>query len=54
MPSKVARGRGVVEQTLGEGYVGVVISDFYPPFDKPKYRGQKCLLHLLAPKSREG
>ena len=44
---KSSRGRGVVEQTLGEGYDGVVVSDFYPPFDKLMYRGQKCLLHLL-------
>jgi hypothetical protein len=44
---KSSRGRGVVEETLGEGYDGVVVSDFYPAFDKLKYRGQKCLLHLL-------
>lgn len=44
---KSSRGRGVIEQTLGEGYDGVIVTDFYPAFDKLKYRGQKCLLHLL-------
>lgn len=41
------RGKRVIEETLGEGYDGVVVTDFYPSFDRLKYRGQKCLLHLL-------
>jgi len=44
---KNSRGRGVVKETLGDDYRGVTISDFYPPWDRLKYRSQKCLLHLL-------
>lgn len=44
---KETRRRTVVEETLGEDYVGVVGSDFYPSFDKLPYRQQKCLVHLL-------
>ena len=41
------RGKSVIEETLGERYDGVVVTDFYPSFNRLKYRGQKCLLHLL-------
>ena len=42
-----SRGKSVIEETLGECYDGVAVTDFYPSFDKLRYRGQKCLLHLL-------
>lgn len=42
-----SRGKIVIEETLGDGYEGVAVTDFYPSFDKLKYRSQKCLLHLL-------
>jgi transposase len=41
------RGRRVVEEALGPGYGGVVVSDFYPTLAGLPYGQQKCLVHLL-------
>ncbi|MDP2720208.1 MAG: IS66 family transposase [Dehalococcoidia bacterium] len=44
-----SRGSKVVSDILGEKYQGVLISDFYSAYNKPKALAkQRCLGHLLA------
>ncbi|MBL7071846.1 MAG: IS66 family transposase, partial [Candidatus Omnitrophica bacterium] len=43
-----SRGQRVVEELLGEGYGGVLISDFLSAYNKIKTKGkQRCLIHIL-------
>lgn len=41
------RSRRIVEESLGEEFDGVVISDFLPSYKNLPYTQQKCLVHLL-------
>ena len=46
------RGKGVVDEVLGDGFAGVLVSDFYAAYhhyDSPK---QRCWAHLLRGHSR--
>jgi hypothetical protein len=40
------RSKDVIKDALGD-YKGIVITDFYPSFDRMDYRQQKCTVHLL-------
>jgi len=42
-----SRGSTVPKEVLGEGYKGIVISDFYSAYNRLKVRQQKCWVHLL-------
>lgn len=42
-----SRGRKTLKETLGEGFAGTLISDFYSVYLNLPYRMQKCLVHLL-------
>jgi hypothetical protein len=43
-----SRGSKVVQETIGEEYPGIIISDFYSAYNPVKARAkQKCLAHLL-------
>ena len=42
-----SRGSLVPKEVLGEGYKGIVISDFYSAYNRLKVRQQKCWVHLL-------
>jgi hypothetical protein len=41
-----SREADIVREVLA-GYVGVLISDFYPGYDSMPCRQQKCLVHLI-------
>ena len=42
-----SRGSVVPKEILGEGYKGIVVSDFYSAYNRLKVRQQKCWVHLL-------
>ena len=42
-----SRGRGVVEEALGDGFDGVLVSDFYAAYKIYKGPHQWCWVHLL-------
>jgi hypothetical protein len=42
-----SRGSSVVKELLGEGFSGVVGSDFYPAYNPRQGRKQRCWAHLL-------
>lgn len=46
---RVERGRGsaVVEETLGETFSGMLVSDCLSSYDPPPYRKHKCVAHHL-------
>jgi len=46
-----SRGKGIAQKVLGEGFNGVVVSDFYTAYNQFKHKG-KCWVHLLR-KSEE-
>lgn len=41
------RSHNVIEEMLGEGFDGTLISDFHTAFSPLGYKKQKCLVHLI-------
>lgn len=41
------RGKGVVDEVLGDGFQGVLVSDFYAAYDHYAGLHQRCWAHLL-------
>jgi len=44
---RASRAGGVVEETLGEGFQGVLVSDFYGAYNVYRGAHQRCWAHLL-------
>ena len=41
------RGKGVVDEVLGESFEGILVSDFYASYDHYPGFKQRCWAHLL-------